>query len=137
MPSFSSHFDAYSQILVGWHSKEIVDRLEEKRKVKAGAYFERKVCFRQFFALPRTNSYCHRLPTRRHAQLLSNPSTPKLHLSRSSSLSTATRRLLFISTTQCSCSRLSTATRRRLYRKVDLANGMRIVAFGKRIIVRN
>jgi len=27
---------------VGWHSKEIVDRLEEKRKVKAGAYFERK-----------------------------------------------------------------------------------------------
>jgi hypothetical protein len=29
---------------VGWGYKEIVDRLEEKRKIKAQAYFERKVC---------------------------------------------------------------------------------------------
>lgn len=55
MTSFSSHFDAHSLGLVGWHSKEIVDRLEEKRKVKAGAYFERKVRFRQFVVLLRTN----------------------------------------------------------------------------------
>jgi large subunit ribosomal protein L13Ae len=34
---------------VGWGYKDVVDRLEEKRKIKAQAYFERKVCF------PRSN----------------------------------------------------------------------------------
>jgi large subunit ribosomal protein L13Ae len=29
---------------VGWGYKDVVDRLEEKRKVKGKAYFERKVC---------------------------------------------------------------------------------------------
>lgn len=29
---------------VGWGYKDVVDRLEEKRKIKAQAYFERKVC---------------------------------------------------------------------------------------------
>ena len=28
---------------VGWGYKDVVDRLEEKRKLKAQAYFERKV----------------------------------------------------------------------------------------------
>jgi len=28
---------------VGWHAKDVVDRLEEKRKVKATAFHERKV----------------------------------------------------------------------------------------------
>ena len=28
---------------VGWGYKDVVDRLEEKRKIKAQAYFERKV----------------------------------------------------------------------------------------------
>ena len=28
---------------VGWHGKEVVDRLEEKRKVKAAAFHERRV----------------------------------------------------------------------------------------------
>jgi len=32
---------------VGWGYKDVVDRLEEKRKIKAQAYFERKVCFPQ------------------------------------------------------------------------------------------
>ena len=30
---------------VGWGYKDVVDRLEEKRKIKAQAYFERKVGF--------------------------------------------------------------------------------------------
>jgi large subunit ribosomal protein L13Ae len=30
---------------VGWHGKDVVDRLEEKRKVKAQAFHERKVCY--------------------------------------------------------------------------------------------
>ena len=29
---------------VGWGYKDVVDRLEEKRKVKAQAFHERKVC---------------------------------------------------------------------------------------------
>ena len=32
---------------VGWGYKDVVDRLEEKRKIKAQAYFERKVGFSQ------------------------------------------------------------------------------------------
>ena len=32
---------------VGWGYKDVVDRLEEKRKIKAQAYFERKVSFLQ------------------------------------------------------------------------------------------
>ena len=32
---------------VGWGYKDVVDRLEEKRKIKAQAYFERKVGFPQ------------------------------------------------------------------------------------------
>lgn len=30
---------------VGWAHKDVVDRLEEKRKVKGAAYFERKVSY--------------------------------------------------------------------------------------------
>lgn len=33
----------------GWHHKDVVDRLEEKRKVKAQAFHERKVCCKQDF----------------------------------------------------------------------------------------
>ena len=29
---------------VGWGYKDVVDRLEEKRKIKAQAFHERKVC---------------------------------------------------------------------------------------------
>lgn len=29
---------------VGWGYKDVVDRLEEKRKIKAKAFYERKVC---------------------------------------------------------------------------------------------
>jgi len=32
---------------VGWHGKEVVDRLEEKRKVKAAAYYDRKQATRK------------------------------------------------------------------------------------------
>lgn len=35
---------------VGWNYKDVVDRLEEKRKVKGQAYFERKVGFLVFLA---------------------------------------------------------------------------------------
>jgi large subunit ribosomal protein L13Ae len=36
---------------VGWAHKDVVDRLEEKRKVKGKAYFERKVSCRLDFGI--------------------------------------------------------------------------------------
>ena len=38
---------------VGWAHKDVVDRLEEKRKVKGAAYFERKVSFACLFGVVR------------------------------------------------------------------------------------
>lgn len=41
---------------VGWGYKDVVDRLEEKRKIKAQAYFERKVCSLQSKMCTRINA---------------------------------------------------------------------------------
>jgi hypothetical protein len=37
---------------VGWGYKDVVDRLEEKRKIKAQAFHERKVRIRVFLSNP-------------------------------------------------------------------------------------
>lgn len=78
---------------VGWGYKDVVDRLEEKRKVKGKAYFERKVSLRQAHMRAQAGA-----PDLGGAVLIcskplssSEPRLPRLPRRTSSSPSTATR----------------------------------------------
>merc|ERR1739841_24073 len=92
-----------------------------------------------------THTTRERRPTSRHAQLPSSLNTPKLHLSRSSSLNTATRRGFFLGLAftpiTCYASPLSSKGRHscgyRLTEKerVEVKNAKRIVRLGWRSIL--
>lgn len=110
------HFDRISMLIrVGsWLARYVEDRARNSPSPAHFSVFyaqERKLWTdwkkRGKSRLPLTTSA--RRPTSRHAQLPSSPNTPKLRLSRSSSLNTATRRILLFSSALPSTSALRCA----------------------------